>query len=220
MVFGSALKLVEQWKTDVLPVIKLLQPYAGIRLRNFDGQAAAALHKKLCDIALPNFGRQIIGEFRQDAFVYGLIRRDEDTDTYDAGCLVLDVNGPLWSQLRAEVFGVLSEAPSNPVVQTNAYELLHWFCLAIYGHVPQQREVFEKVFLDQAIFDAVWNAATASELGPRAVYQIRDIPGCMEKIGINCSLPSWWAATVSTFTTSTPPNQSKASNKLPEESSA
>jgi hypothetical protein len=178
-------------------IIEPLDPYTGIIQRKFEGQSARDLHKKLSEVALPKLGRQIIASFRTPGGIDRLIQRQEHS--FAPRCMILDPKGALWSSLRSELFQVLAEAPSNPAVQANAYELLHWIVLARGGHAPGDARAMQAIFSDQSLFDAVWNAATATQLAPYAVYRLLDLPGIVQSWGITCKLPNWWQATANSF---------------------
>jgi hypothetical protein len=211
-------KLFDQWAADVTPLVRLLEPHLGILRRNFDGQASGELHKKLCAAVLPHFARQIIESFRRDGFIGRLMRHE--METYDARCVVLDVSGPLWTGLRSNVFEALTEASSNRIVQENAYDLLYWLVYAAEGHAPESHTAIQRLFSNQAVFEAVWTAATATQLGPRAVYSIREIPALTKQLGVACRLPDWWAPIVATFTApvaAQEPEQPQVSLDAPQE---
>jgi len=191
------LKLFEQWSPDVTPLIRILSPYAGIRLRHFDGESAGELHKKLCAVALPKFARQVIAKFHEDGFVRRLIQKEEDT--FDARSIIWDSRGPIWGQHRSEIFQILGKASSSRAVQANAYELLHWFVLMREGNAPGNRKSMEDLFSDQGLVDAVWNAASATPLAPRAVYRLRALPKILQQLGMKCEPPPWWQEIVATF---------------------
>ncbi len=196
-------KLFEQWASDVMPLIRVLSPYARRWSQHFNGEQGAELHKKLCGAALPKFGRQAIAAFHEEGFVQRLMQQEEDT--FDSRCMIWDAQGPLWGPLRNELFQALSEAHSNRSIQTNAYELLHWFVLGREGHVPGDPKAMQTLFSDQPVFDAVWNAAIASPLAPRGVYQLRELPKMVQPLGIKCEPPPWWQQIVATFTAPAPP---------------
>jgi hypothetical protein len=191
------LKLFQQWSPDVMPIIRILSPYAGMSLRHFDGTAADELHKKLCAVALPNFARQILTNFRQAGFIERLIRNREDTG--DARRLILDANGPLWTALRSESIQVFSEAASNLTVRENAYEMLHWFVLVRAGQVFEDQESMKRFFSNQPLFDAVWNAAIATPLSTSAVYRIKELPDMLGRLGVKFNLPPWWQQIMATY---------------------
>lgn len=212
------LALFEKWSPDVMPLIRILGPYTGVRLRSFDhNTAAAGLHKQLCDVALPKFARQLISSFREPDFIERLVHKEENT--FEARCIMWDVKGPLWGALRNEFLQVLAEAPSNRSIQSNAYEFLHWFILRCEGHGPGDPKAMQALLSEQAVFDALWNAATATLLAPRAVYQIRTLPGIVHKLGTSLKLPSWWIETTKTFITPAPapPGPDAPSSTAPEE---
>ncbi len=196
------LDLFSRWSPDVMPLIRLLSPYAGIRLRNFDNQPAAGLHKKLCGVALPKFARQLMVSFRESGFVERLVRKEENT--FEAGCIFWEANGPLWGHLRDEFLQILAEAPSSRSIQSNAYELLHWFVLSRAGHGPGDPKAMQALLSDQVVFDAIWNAAIATPLGPRAVYQLRHLPQITQQLKIKCDPPAWWQQIAATFTVPAP----------------
>ena len=187
-----------------MPLIRLLSPYSGIRLRNFDNQAAADLHKKLCAVALPKFARQLMTSFREPGFVERLVHKEENT--FEARCIFWEATGPLWGPLRNEFLHVLAEAPSNRSIQSNAYEFLHWFVLSREGHVPGDPKAMQSLLSDQAVFDAIWNAAIATPLAPRAVYQLRHLPKILEQLKIKCEPPSWWQEIAASFIAPAPNN--------------
>ena len=186
------LDLFAQWSPDAMPLIRILTPYAGMHPQYFNTQARRELYNKLCAVALPKFARQVLANFRETGFIERL--RVGAEDTFEANGMIWDADGRLWGQLRLEIFQVLSEAPRNRVIQANAYELLHWFVLMREGHVPvpgNQNHV-ERLLSDQAVFDAVWNAAIATPLAPRAVYHLGELLEILKPLGIKCNPPLWW----------------------------
>lgn len=193
-------RLFSQWSGDVMPLVKVWQLHLGIRRRNFDGPLSLKLHRTLCDGFLPRLTRQTISSFRQKGFIQRLTRGENDTFHYRR--LILDSTSPLWSNFCGETCAMLNESSSNTDVQENAYELLRWMLLARVGPMPDS-DSFRKLFSDQTIFDAVWKAATASQLGPRSISNIRELPDVMKELHVNCSLPAWWAPIIATFTVPT-----------------
>jgi len=181
-----------------MPLIRILDPYTGIRLRSFDHNAAAAdLHNKLCAVALPKFAHQLIASFREPDFIERLVHKEEDT--FEARCMIWDAKGPIWGPLRNEFLQVLAEAPSNRSIQSNSYELLHWFVLRREGHAPGDPNAMQALLSIQAAFDAIWNAAIATPLAPHAVYQLRHLPNIVQTRGIKCNPPAWWQQIAATF---------------------
>src|SRR5204862_7738795 len=107
---------------------------------------------------------------------------------------------PLWTEQRKHLLAVLSESESNQAVQANAYELIQWF----YHMLREQPERGDsqnvgKILSDKEILDALWNAATASQLGPHAIARMRDFPETVKKLGLELTLPSWWEPTLTGF---------------------
>ena len=158
--------------------------------------AAAGLYRKLCDVTLPKFAHQLISDFREADFIQRLIQEE---NTFEARCIMWDAKGPLWGSLRTEFLQVLAEAPSSQSIQSNAYELLHWFVLRHEGNTPGDPKAMQSLLSDQAVFDALWNAAIATPLAPRGVHQIRTLPGVIHKLGTKLALPSWWIEIAKTF---------------------
>jgi len=195
-------KLVEQWSLDVMPLMRVLNPFAGVELHHVDGIAARELHKKLCALVLPNFARQILPNLRQTGFVQRLWQKNRET--FDARCIIWDASGPLWGQLRAEAFQILGEAGITRAVQENAYELLHWFVLTHEQQAPGDPQAMDKFVSDQALFEAIWNAATVTSLSSRAVYDIRRLPSMLQRLEINWPFPPWWHQILATFTIPVP----------------
>lgn len=180
-----------------MPIVDVLNPYSGSLLGRFEGQSVRALNEKLSDVALPKLGRQIIASFRTQGAINRLIQRQEHS--FAARCMIWDAKGPLWGPLRSELFQVLAEAPSNPTVQANAFELLHWIVLSRDGHVLENADAMKTIFSDQTAFDAVWGAATAAQLAPYAVYRLLPLPGIVQAWGVNCKLPTWWQPIADSF---------------------
>lgn len=191
------LKLFDQWAPDVMPLIRIVRPYTGYRLRNFDGPATSELRKKLCAAVLPHFARQVLESFRQDGFIERISARDEDT--VEQGGVLWDPNSPIWTSLRTETLKLLSEAAPNRAVQENAYELLHWYVVQREGHAHGDLSKMQALLSDQSVFDAIWNAAIATPLAPRAVYQLRHLPKMVEQLKIKCEPPAWWQQIAATF---------------------
>jgi hypothetical protein len=199
------LDLFDKWSPDVMPLIRILGPYTGIRLRSFDHNAAAAdLHNKLCAVALPKFARQIISGFRDPGFIERLVHNEENT--FEARCMMWDAKGALWGTLRNELLKVLAEAPTSRSIQSNAYALLHWFVLRHEGQAPGDPKAMQTLLSDQVVFDALWSAAIATPLAPRGVHQIRTLPGIVHKLGTKLALPSWWIEIAKTFIVPAPAN--------------
>jgi hypothetical protein len=180
----------KKWNGDVALLNRVLEPYGGFLPRGFEGDGAGKLRNKLCALALPHFAHQVIGNFRESGFVGRLISRDKNT--LDSRRIIWDANGLFGDLLRTETFTVLEEASSNRSVQENAFELLHWFILARTGQAPQDRPNMDAILSNQEIFDAIWNAAVTTQLGPRAVYHLKDLPEIAKTIGIKFVLPVWW----------------------------
>ena len=168
------LRLVREWTPDVLPLIKILDPFSGMHLRHDGNPAGAALHQKLCAAALPNYAHQLIASFRQPDFVESLM--SQAPDTFAARCLILDANGVLWKQHPSDILQMFGEAANNRAVQQNAHEFLHWLVLAHAGHANIDPKQIAGVFSNQARFDAIWQAATIKPLARRAVAHIKELP--------------------------------------------
>lgn len=214
------LDLFEQWRLDLMPLIRILNPYTGILTRDFDGASARELHKKLCAVALPNFARELVQNFREAGFVKRLIQKQEDT--FAASCMVSDVTSPFWDQFRSEILQVLTEAASNRAVQENAYQFLYWFILLQKGRLTTDPPPLEKVLSNQSLASAIWNAATATPLAPGAVYQLLELPKILQRFGVRCELPSWWQQTLAAITapnSATPATETVSLGTLPEEES-
>jgi hypothetical protein len=189
------LKLFEKWQPDATPLMHVLNPFNNLRFRDFDGAGASGLHSQLCAITLPKFALQVIANFRQSGFVEHLIDNTGDP----ARRMLLDAKSQIWSQCRTGMFATLAEANSNSLVQENAYHLL----LGLLNMRGTQRldtnQTVESPLSHQALFDALWNAATASTLASRAVYQLRELPTVLQQAGIKCEFPQWWKDTLSSF---------------------
>ena len=146
---------------------------------------------------MPHFARQVLESFRQDGFIERISARDEDT-VEQAGIL-WDPSSPIWTTLRTETLKLLSQAAPNRAVQENAYELLHWYVVQREGHAHGDLSKMQALLSDQSVFDAIWNAAIATPLAPRAVYQLRHLPKIVEQLKIKCAPPTWWQQIAATF---------------------
>jgi hypothetical protein len=110
--------------------------------------------------------------------------------------LLLAPQGVLWARLRSDAFQMLSEAATNRMVQENAYELLHWITSEFQRQAHANRKAEDYLVGDQALFERLWQAATASQLSPVAVYRLKELPGLVQKWNIACELPVWWQPTL------------------------
>jgi hypothetical protein len=186
------LKLFDGWTGDVSLLIKVLEPYSRDIPGRFDGHAAGNLHKKLCGVALPKFAQQISSNLRDSGFIRRMVSNPDDNS--DSRHIIWDKNGIFGKTLRKSTLTLLEEASSNRTIQDNAYELLHWFCLAHATNFRQDYTNIKKTLSEQAIFDAMWKAATPTPLGLLAIHQIRELPNFAQQIEIKFEPPDWWKA--------------------------
>jgi hypothetical protein len=190
------LKLLETWQGDAVCLARVLGAYAAFLPRGFEGAAAAALRGKLTSVALPRFALQTLAHLRDPGFVKRLVFREDGS--YEFRGILWTSDGPLWKGLREETCKLLAEAQSNRAIQENAYELLHWFVLTHSGNVPRDPAAMKGLLSQQDIVDAIWNAATATQLGPYAVYQLKDLPDMLKPLKTSCKLPTWWEPSLET----------------------
>ena len=202
------LRLVEEWSPDVTPLLRLL--YSSTF---FGGVSAGELRKKLCAVAAPKYVRQTLANFRLAGFVQHLLHKH--TATFDVNRMIWDLEDQVLVQLRSEALQVLAEAASNRAVQENAYELLRWFVLVDGREEPATRKSEEKLFSDQTLVDAIWDAAAATPLTARAVYQLRQLPLILQRLGIKCKSRPWWRQPSNNLFVPSPPSPAPDESESP-----
>jgi hypothetical protein len=115
----------------------------------------------------------------------------------DVQRLLLDVAGPIWKDLRSEALAALASARSLSAVQQNAYQMLSWFDYLLrkeYG-LPYAQAA-EQLLKDDELRKALWTAAIAHPLNPRAVGSLSNLPDHLAKMGLSIELPEWWTRTI------------------------
>jgi hypothetical protein len=183
--------LIDRWAGDPTPLVDAVSPYGYYGSHRFEGEAAKALHGRLCSAVLPKLAAQVVNGFRQSDF-FDLVWTQEKA-SLQARCILLKDPGPLWSGVRKEVLAVLKESSNNPVIQENVFELMLWF-----RHVLHERSGtgdandLKKLLMDKELFDAIWGAATAAELTSVGTFQLNSLVLALNAIPVSVALPPWW----------------------------
>ena len=191
-------RLIEQWSGDVSMLMTVIHPSDSFRFTHYEGPTVRALHQKLGALLLPKFARQVISGFKQLGFVDHLIQNQGET--YDVRSMVINSNGPLWKDHRAEAIQVFEEARSNRAVQENAYELLYWFDYQLReqkGSLEAQQ--IEALLKDNQIVEILWTAATAAPISARAITRMQRFPDELNKLGVAIAIPGWWTDALKTI---------------------
>jgi hypothetical protein len=180
-------RIAHDWQPDMTPLVRQLHAFDYSFARYFQGPVSRALRDQLCSVVLPRFGKQIIGRFREPGF--GISVFSEEKETHEVRRMLLDVNSALWKELRSDALAVFAEASSSLAIQENAYELLHLtdYKLHEQGNAEEQSQIMALVS-DKEIVDALWAAATATQLSPNATWGLHRFA---KKIG-KLKLPPWW----------------------------
>lgn len=183
-------KLVDGWKGDVTPLVRILKPDQDPR-DPFMSSEERNLRIELIHKILPRFAHHTLGRFRQEEFVKRVFRDGEGE--YAVRKLLLDVDGYLWKGLRKEASELLAGAGNDPKLQLNAVELVYRF-----DHKLRQEPSFsetkdiEKLLKNKREIQALWAAATVKPLNLRMVGQLRGFPDALEKFGVKVKIPRWW----------------------------
>jgi hypothetical protein len=196
------LKFVEKWHGDNYPLIKTIRPYHQLEDR-FRSQGAQSLHRKLCKLVLVKYAQQMTGNFRQNGFVPRLSSKLEGT--FEMRCLVLNENGPLWTDFRRSTLAVFDEAKSNFAVQNNAYELIYWFDYLLRNEKGTLNATSAKnLILDKEVLDSIWAAATVHPLSQIGTARLKGFIELLESLGTSVGLPNWWNENIKAMHVSAP----------------
>ena len=115
----------------------------------------------------------------------------------------------MWTQLRGETLAVFREAPTNRAVRENAYDMLDSFCTRLSeGRHSQETPAIMNLISQKDILDAIWSAATAARLTPRATARLAHsaVPR-LETSGGTVQLPPWWDENLEALRVSLQPPQ-------------
>lgn len=189
---GYLRRWAEEWGGDLGPVLRLLAPFTP----GFDPPSVKAFREELSRLLAPKYAEQVIDRLRDPEFVENVIR----DGAHMARRFIFDVDGPLWAGSRDKVLTVLKEAGVNACVQGNAYEMLTTFGnLLVREKGFDEAQQAELILRDDQLREAIWAAATACQLSPRATVRLREAYDCMSSLGGHVELPGWWEPTLASF---------------------
>ncbi|MEI6644686.1 MAG: P-loop NTPase fold protein [bacterium] len=180
--------LVDKWQSPVAPLVEIIEPFSSYK-HDIEREEIKDLYKMMSKLMVPRYAAEVLEQFKKTEF------RSFTRATYPAKQIVLDCNGPLWCDLRKEMLRTLEESSTVSVIRQNAYELIAWFNYLLKKESSPECDALRviKVLSEAEIVGALWNAATAQPLNPRAVGSLRDFPAnCKKLCNVELKLPHWW----------------------------
>jgi hypothetical protein len=203
------LKMVGNWGEDVLPLLD------GVGLQDWEGHHDIhgpewrSLIDRLRAVIKLQFASWIIRKFRDDSTFFSAFLHSKEQG-YRIRTMILDAEGPLWKDRRAEILAALTKPLRSEVIRGNSYQFLEWLNYLLPKNEPESK-LAANILSDSQISLGLWETVISEPLNFRAIGSLRNVFQRLKQNGFEPHEPPWWTRAIDALDKPKPPtNESSA----------